>query len=193
MIFSNAIAGSAICAFNMSQIAAAFDGPFKHQANSGAAWERRPVTQNQQKCGLSTAQHSKVRTRSSSDNILLFDNQLYQLMDEAVQAHTSRPLYTATLERFTHLAVDVTPTKSFSKTAVLYVSTTDGMIKKISVLPRTMEACVIEVWGPLPSAPLTLQYLKETKSLYVGTKEALLRYFFFEAPLETLVRSMDDS
>ncbi|KAJ8681905.1 hypothetical protein QAD02_017697 [Eretmocerus hayati] len=164
---SNAIAGSAICAFNMTAIASAFDGPFKHQENSGAAWEKRHVTKSgQQRCAPGV---------SSGSPIHLTDNQRYQLMDEAVQAHTSKPLHTAILERFTHVAVDVTPTKLYKNVAVLYVTTSEGVIKKISVLPRSMDTCVVEIWGPMPSQPLTLQYLKETRSLYVGTQSALLR------------------
>jgi semaphorin 5 len=73
----------------MSAIAAAFDGLFKHQENSGAAWERRPVVREQQKCGPASSTGSRYLT----------DNQRYQLMDEAVQSATPRPLHTATLER----------------------------------------------------------------------------------------------
>ncbi|XP_058797788.1 semaphorin-5A [Phymastichus coffea] len=165
---SNAIAGSAICAFNMSAIAAAFEGPFKHQENSGAAWERKLVGYSRQNCGPGVSSGTTSRSH-------LTDNQRYQLMDEAVQSTTPKPLHTATLERFTHIAVDVTPTKIHKGVAVLYVATIEGLIKKISVLPRTMDTCIIEIWGPLPSAALTLQYLKETKSLYVGMQSALLR------------------
>lgn len=71
--------------------------------------------------------------------------------------------------------MDLTPTKMHQNVAVLYVATTEGLIKKISVLPVSFETCVIEIWGPLPSTPITLQYLKETKSLYVGTQDSLLR------------------
>ncbi|XP_014203695.1 semaphorin-5B [Copidosoma floridanum] len=167
---SNAIAGSAICAFNMSAILAAFDGPFKHQENSGAAWERKTVARDgQQQCGPG----SEATSGYSSNRIS--DNQLYQLMDEAVQGVTRKPLHTVILERFTHLAVDVTATKSDKAVAVLYVATSEGLVKKISLLPEATEACVVEVWGPLPAAPITMQYLKETKSLYVGMQHALLR------------------
>lgn len=38
-VFRNGIAGSAICVFNMSSIEDAFRGPFKHQENTGSAWE----------------------------------------------------------------------------------------------------------------------------------------------------------
>lgn len=166
-ICSNAIAGSAICAFNMSAIAASFNGPFKHQENSGAAWERRPVAHhNRQRCGSSVnvAPHQ------------IIDNQRYQLMDDAVQGTTLEPLHTAILERFTLIALDVTPTKLHRGVTVLYVATDAGLIKKISVLPRTQETCIVEVWGPLPSTPMTLQFLKDTQSLYVGMESGLLRY-----------------
>ncbi|XP_033342636.2 semaphorin 5c [Megalopta genalis] len=162
----NGIAGSAICAFNMSAITASFEGPFKHQENSGDAWHRGPVPhRSRQRCGMSAdvAPHQIV------------DSQRYQLMDDAVQATTLEPLRVATLERFTHIALDQTPTKLHRGVTVLYVATDAGLIKKISVLPRTRETCVVEVWGPLPSPPLTLQFLKDTQSLYVGTEIGLSR------------------
>lgn len=92
-------------------------------------------------------------------------------------------LFNATVHvrRFTHIAVDVTPTKAHGAVAVLYVATNEGLIKKISVLPYSMETCIIEVWGPLPSTPMTLQYLKETKSLYVGMQSSLLRLVLLQA------------
>lgn len=165
-IFSNGIAGSAICAFSMSAITASFNGPFKHQENSGAAWERRPVPHHdRQRCTVSAnvAPHQ------------IIDNQRYQLMDDAVQSTTREPLHTTILERFTHIAIDVTPTKLHRSVTVLYVATDVGLIKKISVLPRTQETCIVEVWGPLPSTPMVLQFLKDTQSLYVGMEVGLLR------------------
>ncbi|KAG7200791.1 hypothetical protein KM043_003165 [Ampulex compressa] len=162
----NGIAGSAICAFNMSAISASFNGPFKHQEKSGAAWQRKSVShKDRQHCG----------TPSSAPPHRIMDNQRYQLMDDAVQSTTLAPLHTATLERFTQIAVDVTPTKLHRAVTVLYVATDAGTVKKISVLPRTQETCVVEVWGPLPSPPMTLQFLKDTQSLYVGMEIGLVR------------------
>ncbi|XP_017889884.1 semaphorin-5A [Ceratina calcarata] len=162
----NGIAGSAICAFNMTAITASFNGPFKYQENSGAAWERRPVAHhNRQRCDSS----EKVAPHQ------IIDNQRYQLMDDAVQSTMLEPLHTAVLERFTLIALDVTPTKLHRVVTVLYVATDLGTIKKISVLPRTQESCIVEVWGPLPSTPMTMQFLKDTHSLYVGTEVGLMR------------------
>ncbi|XP_020295155.1 semaphorin-5A isoform X2 [Pseudomyrmex gracilis] len=167
----NGIAGSAICAFNMSAIAASFDGPFKHREHAGAAWERKQIAPHKR-------QRCDQLTTPSSDSLhppIPTENQRYQLMDEAVQSTMLEPLHTATLERFTHIAVDVTPTKLHRAVTVLYVATAAGLIKKISVLPRTQETCIVEVWGPLPSPPMTLQFLKDTQSLYVGMEIGLLR------------------
>lgn len=62
---------------------------------------------------------------------------------------------------------------------LLYVATSNGLIKKISVLPRTQETCVVEVWNPSPSgglAPIkTLKYLSKTDSIYVGLETGVLR------------------
>ncbi|XP_011154550.1 semaphorin-5B isoform X2 [Harpegnathos saltator] len=163
---TNSIAGSAICAFNMSAVIASFDGPYKYQQKSNSAWERvHDVAHdpNRQRCGPSF--------NITSPEV----SKWYQLMDNAVQSTMLEPLHTAILERFTHIAVDITPTKVHRGVTVLYVATTTGLIKKISVLPRTQQTCVVEVWGPLPSPPMTLQFLKATQSLYVGMEIGLLR------------------
>ncbi|CAB0012983.1 unnamed protein product [Nesidiocoris tenuis] len=48
----NSIAGSAICAFNMSAINAAFAGPFKHQATSTSTWEKKIVNSQHSSCSV---------------------------------------------------------------------------------------------------------------------------------------------
>ena len=44
-------------------------------------------------------------------------------MDDAIQSTTLEPLHTALLERFTLIALDVTPTKLHRGVTVLYVAT----------------------------------------------------------------------
>lgn len=99
-------------------------------------------------------------------------------MDNAVQATTVKPLHIAEQERFLHLAVDVVSTKLHAAVHVMFVSTTQGLIKKLTVLPRLQETCVVEVWQAVPDTRIPIrnvQYLKETKSIYVGTEKELLR------------------
>ncbi|KAJ9581072.1 hypothetical protein L9F63_023751, partial [Diploptera punctata] len=166
---SNSIPGSAICAFNMSAINAAFAGPFKHQESSGSAWERHVSQQKR---------HFECQTTSSHSHQLL-DSDRYQLMDSAVQPATLHPLYTARLETLTHIAIHVLPTKLHRSVHILYVATSDGLVKKISVLPRTQETCVVEIWKPYsgdtPVPIKALHYLKDTDSVYIGTEESVMR------------------
>ncbi|XP_052863441.1 semaphorin-5A [Anopheles cruzii] len=167
----NSIHGSAICAYNMSAIQAAFGGAFKHQESKGAAWRAQEV---------GNRDHYECRRTSGSTgrHMSLIEASKYQLMDQAVQPLMGRPLHHAELERFSHIAIDIIPTKLHERVHIMYVATSAGHIKKVTVLPRTKETCVIEIWQPeaLPETRIrTLQYVKDTESLYVATDLALMR------------------
>ncbi|XP_055603585.1 semaphorin-5A [Uranotaenia lowii] len=165
----NSIHGSAICAYNMSSIQAAFAGSFKYQESQGSAWHRQEAQHREQfECNANPA------TRHTS----LMDSSKYQLMDQAVQPIIGQPLHHTQLERFHQIAIDIIPTKLHERVHIIYVATDTGLIKKISVLPRTKTTCVVEIWRPEPTADVrirTIQYVKETDSLYVGTDAALSR------------------
>lgn len=164
----NSIAGSAICAFNLTAINAAFSGPFKTQHHTGSSWDKQYSQHQDHFSCISPSSYNKYMLESSK----------YQLMDSAVQATTLRPLYIAKLERFTHITVDVISTKLHTNLHIIFVATTDGLIKKLTVLPNSPETCDVEIWQPISKSGITilsLQYLKETDSVYVGTKSELLR------------------
>ncbi|XP_018916719.2 semaphorin 5c [Bemisia tabaci] len=167
----NSIPGSAICAFNLTAINAAFNGPFKYQSSVGSAWEKIPNT------GGLFAQCQRNKAEQTEQS--LSDALKYRLMDSAVQPTTLHPLYSSQLETLTHIAMDVVPTKSNREHYVLYVATLEGLVKKISILPGTRQTCVLEVWKPFPNDVIpkihTLHYLKETDSVYIGTEEKLIR------------------
>lgn len=164
---ANSIAGSAICAFNLSAIDAAFNGPFKYRDRVESAWGKRNVPHRE---------HYECRTTVQNNQLL--ETSKYQLMDSAVQATTLDPLYVEQLERFTHITVDVLATKLHSVVHVIYIATTEGVIKKISVLPRTQETCIIEVWQTMQDTwmPIkSMQFLKETNSVYFTSDLGLFR------------------
>lgn len=148
----------------------AFNGPFKHQETTSSIWERKELEhRNQFEC--------KFNTVPSTRHNLLMGSHRFQLMDDAIQPITSKPLYTSELERFTHIALDTVTTKLHNKIQVMYVSNDKYLIKKLSVLTPTMETCVIEIWQPEigNSRILTLQFLKHTESLYIGTSNSVVR------------------
>lgn len=164
----NSIYGSAICAFNMSAIRRAFDGPLKFQANSKAAWERSLTS------GKQFQQCDKPR-----DDTQVLEARNYQLTDDAVQAASPRPFYTGELERLTHITVDVVPTKyNHDGVHVIFAATLEGTIKKLMVVPRVLETCLIEELTPFPPRTrhiYTMKLLKDTSSLYLGTDKEVLR------------------
>lgn len=169
--YRNSIHGAAICAFNLSAINAAFSGPFKHQETPSSFWEGKDLEhRNQFEC--------KFNSIPSTRSDYLMGSHRFQLMNDAVQPIKLKPLFTSNLERFTHIALDAVTTKLLNKVLVIYAATDKNLIKKISVLTEEMKTCVIETWQPAikeHSKILTLQFLKHTESLYVGTENSVIR------------------
>lgn len=102
----------------------------------------------------------------------------YQLMDESIQPISQQPLFTSKLERFTHIALDSIATKQHTKVQIIYVATDRNLVKKLSILPRTRETCVIEIWQPNAnsnSTILNIDYLKHSESLYIGMDTSIVR------------------
>lgn len=99
-------------------------------------------------------------------------------MDEAVQPITVHPLFVSKLEKLTHIALDAISTKLHNKIQVIFVATDKKLIKKLTILPRTKELCVTEIWEPeidRKSKILVMQYLKHAESLYIGTENSIVR------------------
>lgn len=168
----NSIHGSAICSFNLSSINAAFAGPFKHQDSMMSAWERKePSNRQAYECKFNTLPAGRHHD-------YMIGSPYYQLMDESVPAMTQEPLFVSKLERFTHIALDSIATKQHQQVQIIYVATDTNLVKKLSILPRTSETCVIEVWQPNADASstiLSIDYLKHSESLYIGMDASIVR------------------
>nr|CAH7768425.1 unnamed protein product [Callosobruchus chinensis] len=161
----NSIAGSAVCSFHLSAIDAAFNGPFKYQHDMNSAW----VKHDNMHLG-------HYNCMSTLRNNHLLETSKYQLMDSAVQSTSLDPLYTSTLERLTHITVDVIETKK-DLVHVLYIATTEGLVKKLSLSPlhgKHTKPCIVEVWQVAPSI-FNMKFLKETSSVYITTEEGLVQ------------------
>ena len=164
----NSIAGSAVCSFTLDSMQESFAGPFRSQSNPTSTWESVHSSHTHSHCN---SHHSTQHSTSSSS---LLEAEKYQLMDRAVQPITRQgktgngPLIRLDLERVSHIAVDVVATKIHSSVHVLYVASRDGLVRKYSILPRTQEACLVEIINPLAlSSQLadrqikTMQFLKQ--------------------------------
>ncbi|XP_046439559.1 semaphorin-5A-like isoform X3 [Daphnia pulex] len=170
----NSIAGSAVCSFTLDSIQESFAGPFKIQSSPNSTWESVNSTHAHSHCNSVEPSSSPVEAGK------------YQLMDRAVQSlpgkYGSKPLIQLDLERFNHIAVDVVATQNHSSIHVLYVASRDGLVRKYSVLPITQERCLVEIVDPFArlSQPAdrqiqTMQFLKVQNTLYIGTKNEVIR------------------
>ncbi|KAH8394915.1 hypothetical protein KR222_010444, partial [Zaprionus bogoriensis] len=124
----NAIPGSAVCAFRMDDILAAFDGEFKSQKDSQSHW--LPVEQAQVPKPRPGQCVEDSRTLTS---IAVNFIKNHPLMESAVPAVHSRPLLTkVTLQhRLTAIAVDAqVKALNGNHYDVIYCGTDDGKVTK---------------------------------------------------------------
>ncbi|CRK93680.1 CLUMA_CG007209, isoform A [Clunio marinus] len=125
---NNAIAGSAICAFSLQDIADTFEGSFKEQPSINSNWmpvnnakipEPRPGSCHNDSRALPEATLNFIKTHS--------------LMDENVPPYFGHPILTrvSTQYRFTHITVDPQIKTPGGKTYdVIFVGTDHGKVLK---------------------------------------------------------------
>lgn len=164
----NSIMGSAVCVFNMSSVNASFHGPFKYQPSPSSTW--RPET--------SANHHFQCEDSGTSREADLAADK-YQLMDRPVLPQSPSPLYLLNSERLTLVVVDVVATRQSGNVHVVFVAGEDGMVRKLSVMPRAQHTCLLELLAPFPKNSSvtihTMKFLKDTNSLYLGTDSEVVR------------------
>lgn len=176
MFFRNSIHGSAICVYNMSQIEKDFNGPTIYQeiVSGSSIWRTMKPQDESFAC---------KGPQSSSSNLL--DSSKYKLMKNAVQPMHLNPLYLEKLEIFTKIAATKVATKLHENVPIIFVANRNGFVKKISILPRTKQSCLIEILE-LEKGMLkieTMEYLKASQSLYIGTSNS-----FYQIPSQRCAR-----
>lgn len=94
--------------------------------------------------------------------------QNYKLMYEPIQPISGEPVFKMNSQRFTHVTVDVTTTKSVGRQFVVFVATQAGEVMKLAILPHFVGACLVEVWklkdGDGGFDVQTMQFVKDTVS-----------------------------
>lgn len=171
----NSIAASAVCAFNLSAITQAFNGPFRFQENPRSTWlpTLNPIPNFQ--CGIlnDDSPNENLTERSLQDAQRLF------LMNDVVQPVSVDPLVTQDNVRFSKLVVDIVQGKD-TLYHVMYIGTEHGTIlKALSTANRSLRSCYLEEMHILPSGQqepiLNLQILHSNRSLFVGLNHGVLK------------------
>ncbi|NXE97722.1 SEM6B protein, partial [Menura novaehollandiae] len=145
---ANSIPGSAVCAFDMAQVAAVFEGRFREQKSPESIWTPVPedmVPKPRPGCCASPG----MRYNSSSafpDEILNFVK-THPLMDEAVPALGHAPWILRTMTRYQlrKIAVD-NAAGPWGNHTVVFLGSSTGTVLKFLILPNATSS-------PAPTAP----------------------------------------
>ncbi|XP_048064689.1 semaphorin-6A isoform X2 [Megalobrama amblycephala] len=107
----NSIPGSAVCAYDMAEIALAFTGRFKEQKSPDSTWtpvpeEKVPRPRPGVCAGTSSGEKFKVSNEFPDETLNFI--KIHPLMDEAVPSIANRPWFLKTMVRYrlTRIAVD---------------------------------------------------------------------------------------
>ncbi|XP_059690423.1 semaphorin-6A isoform X4 [Gavia stellata] len=135
----NSIPGSAVCAYDMLDIANVFTGRFKEQKSPDSTWtpvpDERVPKPRPGCCAGSTSLEKYVTSNEFPDDTLNFIK-THPLMDEAVPSIVNRPWFLRTMVRYrlTKIAVD-SAAGPFQNYTVVFLGSEKGIILKF--LART--------------------------------------------------------
>ncbi|XP_060723445.1 semaphorin-5B isoform X1 [Tachysurus vachellii] len=171
----NSMAASAVCAFNLSAITQAFNGPFRYQENPRMSWHSTPNPIPNFQCGTvgDNGPGGNLTERSLQDAQRLF------LMSEVVQPVSIDPLISQDNIRFSKLVVDIVQGRD-TLYHVIYIGTEHGtVIKALSSSSQNLRGCYLEEMKLLPADQqepiLNLQILQSDRSLFVGFNSRVLK------------------
>ncbi|XP_054982467.1 semaphorin-6B isoform X2 [Sorex araneus] len=144
---SNSIPGSAVCAFDMTQVAAVFEGRFREQKSPESIWT--PVPEDQvprPRPGCCVAPGMQYNTSSALPDEILNFVKTHPLMDEAVPSLGQGPWIVRTLLRhqLTRVAVDV-GAGPWGNQTVVFLGSEAGTVLKFLIWPN---ASTLGITGP---------------------------------------------
>ncbi|NXK38815.1 SEM6B protein, partial [Piprites chloris] len=162
---TNSIPGSAVCAFDMTQVAAVFEGRFREQKSPESIWTPVPedmVPKPRPGCCASPG----MRYNSSSafpDEILNFVK-THPLMDEAVPALGNAPWILRTMTRYQLRKIVVDNAAGpWGNHTVVFLGSSTGTVLKFLILPNATS-------GPTPTAPGSQSvFLEEFETYHPGS------------------------
>ncbi|KAL4608121.1 semaphorin-6B-like [Arapaima gigas] len=189
----NSIPGSAVCAFDMQQLAQAFEGRFKEQKSAESIWT--PVPDElvpKPRPGGCAGQGSRFNTSNAFPDEVLNFVKTHPLMDETVPSLGQRPWIVKTMVRYQLNMMEVDTEAGASKNhTVLFLGSTRGTILKFLIMPNKsnptmtsnvfleeLEAYNREKCGedtPLSRTPLSLVLDRPGASLLVAFASCVVR------------------
>ncbi|MGH0164219.1 UNVERIFIED_CONTAM: hypothetical protein FKN15_062965 [Acipenser sinensis] len=130
----NSIPGSAVCAYDMEDVANAFTGRFKEQKSPDSTWTPVPeekVPKPRPGCCAGSASLEKYKTSNEFPDDTLNFIKMHPLMDESVSSIANRPWFLKTMVRYrlTRIAVD-NAAGPYQNQTVVFLGSEKGIILK---------------------------------------------------------------
>ncbi|CAM4601613.1 unnamed protein product [Leuciscus chuanchicus] len=171
----NSIAASAVCAYNLSAITQAFNGPFRSQENPRSTWLPTPNPIPNFQCGTIEEEGPNEGLTERS----LQDAQRLYLMNDVVQPVSVDPLVWQDDVRFSKLVVDIVQGQD-NLHHVMYIGTEYGTIlKALATTNKNLQGCYLEEMQLFPPGLrepiLSLQILHGDRTLFVGLNDKVLK------------------
>uniref|UniRef100_A0A8D0CFX5 Semaphorin 6B n=1 Tax=Scleropages formosus TaxID=113540 RepID=A0A8D0CFX5_SCLFO len=134
---ANSIPGSAVCAFDMQQVARVFEGRFKEQKSPESIWT--PVPDElipKPRPGGCAVQGSRFNSSNAFPDEMLNFVKTHPLMDEAVPSLGHKPWIVRTMVRYqlNKIVVD-TEAGPYRNRTVLFLGSSKGTILKFLIVP----------------------------------------------------------
>ncbi|XP_065805669.1 semaphorin-6A isoform X3 [Labrus bergylta] len=130
----NSIPGSAVCAYDMAEVANTFTGRFKEQKSPDSTWtpfpeERVPKPRPGSCAGTPSLERYKVSNEFPDDTLNFI--KVHPLMDEAVPSIANRPWFLKTMVRYrlTRIVVD-NEAGPYNNQTVVFLGSEKGIILK---------------------------------------------------------------
>ncbi|XP_041105269.1 semaphorin-6A-like isoform X4 [Polyodon spathula] len=130
----NSIPGSAVCAYDMEDVANAFTGRFKEQKSPDSTWTPVPeekVPKPRPGCCAGSALLEKYKSSNEFPDDTLNFIKMHPLMDESVSSIANRPWFLKTMVRYrlTQIAVD-NAAGPYQNHTVVFLGSEKGIILK---------------------------------------------------------------
>ncbi|XP_028661094.1 semaphorin-6A isoform X1 [Erpetoichthys calabaricus] len=130
----NSIPGSAVCAYDMADVANAFTGRFKEQKSPDSTWTPVPeerVPKPRPGCCAGSVSLEKYKSSNEFPDDTLNFIKMHPLMDEAVSSLANRPWFLKTMVRYrlTRIAVDDSA-GPYQNYTVVFLGSEKGIILK---------------------------------------------------------------
>uniref|UniRef100_A0A8C9TTD7 Sema domain, transmembrane domain (TM), and cytoplasmic domain, (semaphorin) 6A n=1 Tax=Scleropages formosus TaxID=113540 RepID=A0A8C9TTD7_SCLFO len=130
----NSIPGSAVCVYDMAEIAHAFTGRFKEQKSPDSTWTPVPeekVPRPRPGCCAGTPSTERYKVSNEFPDDTLNFIKMHPLMDEAVPSIANRPWFLKTMVRYrlTRIAVD-NAAGPYRNHTVVFLGSEKGIILK---------------------------------------------------------------